>query len=172
MCRLACRWIVGSLWTNVHCRNKTASFNAVLPVASLPVCSVARRPNFVVDCFSCHNSTWDNLMWFWMCSFSGCKTAWYGSRCDLPCSETCRPDHLEQSTCHATKSRVCSLSLDYRNLLLAGCPMQFLDTLQEVQNTAARLICKAQGTVACSTPITVPTAFVSVSVTISHLQFT
>ena len=34
--------------------------------------------------------------------------------------------------------------LDYCNFILSGCPQHLLDTIQKVQNAAARLVCKAK----------------------------
>ena len=55
-----------------------------------------------------------------------------------------RSEHTTQSQ---TQNLVCSHVLsriDYCNSLLSGCPQYLLDTLQKVQNAAARLVCKAK----------------------------
>ena len=48
-------------------------------------------------------------------------------------------------TAQATQTLVCAFTLsrlDYCNCLLAGCPQFLIDRLQQVQNSAARLICR------------------------------
>ena len=50
-------------------------------------------------------------------------------------------------TTEATQTFVCSLvlsRLDYCNSLLLGCPQYLLDKLHQVQNAAARFVCKAK----------------------------
>ena len=50
-------------------------------------------------------------------------------------------------TTQATQTLVCSLVLsrvDYCNSSLSGCPQYLLGKLQNVQNAAARLVCKAK----------------------------
>ena len=49
-------------------------------------------------------------------------------------------------TVHATKALVCAFllsKLDYYNPLLSGSPQYILDQLQNVQNSAARLVLKS-----------------------------